>query len=69
MIKTPLLLMERSITTPLFFFVLMIFSYAVLLFMVFPYFPNFDWLIVDTSLLGLAFLFHGISAFKDPGYL
>ena len=32
-------------------------------------FANFSWLIADTALLALSFLFHLISAVRDPGYL
>ena len=36
MLKTPLKLMKKSITTPIFFFLLIVFAYLVLLFFIFP---------------------------------
>lgn len=79
MIKTPLKLMTKSMTTPLFFIFMILLSYLLLLLLVFPCkytwlshssdFLSRSWFIVDTIMLGLSVIFFAISAFKDPGYL
>lgn len=79
MIKTPLKLMKKSVTTPLFFIFMIILSYVLMILLVFPckqyslinclVFLSQSWFIVDTIMLGLSVIFFAMSAFKDPGYL
>ena len=81
MIKTPLKLMKKSVTTPLFFIFMIILSYVLMLLLVFPCKQNIlslinclvflsqSWFIIDTIMLGLSVIFFAMSAFKDPGYL
>ena len=82
MIKTPLKLMNRSMTTPFFFMGIISISYILLLLCIFPcknilnnliiyivIINTMAWFVIDTALIGLSFLFFLLSACKDPGYL
>jgi hypothetical protein len=70
MIKTPLKLMKRSLTTPFFFMGLISLSYVLLLLCIFPFITDTKaWFIVDTALIGVSFFYFLMSALKDPGYL
>ena len=71
MVKTPLKLLRKSPSTPLFFITLMVANYALISLTILPYF-NEDckpWFAVDSVLFFFTFLFFALSAFKDPGYL
>lgn len=84
MVKTPLKLMRKSLSTSLFFITLIVINFALISFLILPckiinnllYFNFLDynedcfpWFIADSTLFFFTFLFFVLSSFKDPGYL
>lgn len=79
MIKTPLKLMRKSVSTPIFFLILILLNYFIITFMVCPcknlqclliiVVNDLGWFIAISVFFGLSLLFFILSAFADPGYL
>lgn len=71
MVKTPLMLMRKSVTTPLFFMGLILLNYLVLSFVILPFYQSSCelWFYIDSGFIGTTLLLFMICSFKDPGYL
>lgn len=69
MIKTPLKLMRKSMTTPLFFLSIILINYILLFLFILPYTKELLWFGLDTSAFSIAIFFFLMSQVVDPGYL
>ncbi len=71
MVKTPLKLMRKSVSTPLFFTGLISINYLILSLFVLPFYNNdcAIWFYFDTGVILLTFLMFTLASCTDPGYL
>lgn len=61
--------MKKEPYTAIYFVVLILLSYLLLMFVIYPIVNDLAWILATNVMFALTFIFWALSTFRDPGYL